>query len=339
MKTYIEKIIKGNSLTETEMVEAMRVLMEGKAKDSEIASFLTALRVNGESTNEIIGGAKVMREKATKLVLPNNLHTVDTCGTGGDGANTYNISTASAFILAAGDAVVVKHGNRSVSSKSGSADVLEELGVNLNLTPQQVKSCVEKLGIGFLYAPKFHSAMKHVGGVRKELGFRTIFNMLGPLTNPASAKSQVMGVFDPSLTETMAEALGKLGVVHAMVVHGMDGLDEISLSSKTKVSELKEGKVSTYYIEPKDFGLDIKEKSEVEGGDSKINAVIIKDIFEGKERGAKREILVLNSGAGLYVSGKANSLEEGVKLANEIIDSKKALTKLNEFIKFTGEVA
>lgn len=259
MKDIVSKVINGSHLTESQMIEAMETIMEGRASDAIAAAFLTALRMKGETVEEITGGAKVMRAKAEKIDL-GDIFTVDTCGTGGDGANTFNISTAVAFICAAAGLPVVKHGNRAVSSKSGSADVLEALGVNIALTPAQVEKCVREQNIGFLFAPTFHKAMKHAIGVRKELGFRTIFNMLGPLTNPANARGQVLGVFNPDLTEFMAEVLKNLGVERALVVHGMDGLDEITVTDRTKVTELKDGKLNTYYIEPSDFGMELHPK-------------------------------------------------------------------------------
>jgi len=336
MKEILERLLRGESLTETQMIEAMNMIMEGKVSDIHIASFLTALRVKGETPSEITGGAKVMREKAISLDL-NDIFTVDTCGTGGDGSNTYNISTASAFVLAAGGVSVVKHGNRSVSSQSGSADVLEELGINISITPKRVEECVRKINLGFLFAPTFHNAMKYVVPVRKELGFRTIFNMLGPLTNPAKANAQLLGVFNENITELMAESMKQLGVEHVLVVHGMDKLDEITISDRTKITELKDGVINSYYVEPEDFGIKRSVKKELEGGNPKENAQIILDIFSNNLKGAKKDILLLNAGAGLYLGKKANSIKEGVDLAREIIESGKALNKLEELRKMTNE--
>jgi anthranilate phosphoribosyltransferase len=302
MKEMVGKVINGSHLTETQMIEAMETIMEGRGSDALVASFLTALRMKGETVEEITGGAKVMRAKAEKIDL-GDIYAIDTCGTGGDGANTFNISTAVAFICAAAGVPVVKHGNRAVSSKSGSADVLEALGVNITLTPEQVEKCVREQNIGFLFAPTFHKAMKHAIGVRKELGFRTIFNMLGPLTNPANAKGQVLGVFNADLTDFMAEVLKNLGVERALVVYGMDGLDEITVTDRTKVTELKDGNIKSYYIEPADFGMEKMKKADIEGADSTVNADIIKSIFNG-EKGAKRDIVVLNAAAALYVGRK-----------------------------------
>ncbi len=336
MKDIVVKVVNGSHLTESQMIEVMETIMEGRGSDALIASFLTALRIKGETVDEITGGAKVMRAKAEKIDL-GDIYAIDTCGTGGDGANTFNISTAVAFICAAADVPVVKHGNRAVSSKSGSADVLEALGVNITLTPEQVEKSVREQSIGFLFAPTFHKAMKHAIGVRKELGFRTIFNMLGPLTNPANAKGQVLGVFNADLTDFMAEVLKNLGVERALVVHGMDGLDEITVTDKTKVTELKNGELTSYYIEPEDFGMSKMKKSDIEGADSIVNAEIIKSIFNG-EKGAKRDIVVLNAAAALYVGKKADTIQDGIKKAEEILDSGKAMKKLEEFIAYTKSV-
>ena len=248
MKKQIEKLINKTNLTEEEMIEAMNEVMNGQASEVELASFLTALRMKGETIAEITGGARVMREKASSIKINHN-YAVDTCGTGGDSHNTYNISTTVSFILAAGGVPVVKHGNRAVSSKSGSADVLEALGINLGLNPSQVGKCVDEIGIGFLFAPTFHGAMKHAIGVRRALGFRTVFNMLGPLTNPAEAKGQILGVFNKDLTEVFASVLKNLGTERALVVHGFDGMDEISISDKTQISELKDGEIKVAPIE------------------------------------------------------------------------------------------
>ncbi len=335
MIKIIDRLINGENLTKFQMNYAMTEIMEGRVSEIHMASFLTALKAKGETSEEISGGAKVMREKAVQINLGNR-YTLDTCGTGGDGAETYNISTASAFVVAAGGVTVVKHGNRSVSSQCGSADVLETLGVNIDMGCERVKECIEKIELGFLYAPVYHSSMKYASAVRKELGFRTIFNMLGPLTNPARANGQVLGVFHENLTELMAEAMKKLGTEHVLVVHGMDGMDEITVTDKTKVSELKDGEINTYYIKPEDFGIKMRSKEELKGGTSKENAEIIREIFKGSVGGAKKDILVLNSGAALYVGKKASSIKEGVKMARKIIESGKALAKLEELIEMTN---
>ncbi|MGB6127500.1 MAG: anthranilate phosphoribosyltransferase [Psychrilyobacter sp.] len=335
MIKIIDKLVSGRNLTESQMIYAMTEIMDGRVSEVCIASFLTALRMKGETSEEISGGAKVMREKAVQLDLGGG-YTVDTCGTGGDGANTYNISTASAFVVAAGGVTVVKHGNRSVSSKSGSADVLEALDIKIDISTKKVKECIEKIGLGFLYAPTFHSSMKYAAPVRKELGFRTIFNMLGPLTNPAKANGQVLGVFNEELTELMAEAIKKIGTEHVLIVHGMDGMDEITVTDKTKVSELKDGKINSYYIKPEDFGIKRSDNKELKGGDPKENAQIIKEIFNGNIVGAKKDILILNSGAALYVGKKASSIKEGIEMARKIIESGKALSKLEELVEITN---
>lgn len=333
LKAAVSKLIEGKNLPEEEMVGAMTEIMEGKGSPTLIGSFLTSLRMKGETVEEITAGAKVMRRKAEKVNL-GDVYTLDTCGTGGDQSGTYNISTAVALICSAAGIGVVKHGNRSVSSRSGSADVLEALGAQIMLTPDQVEACVNHQGIGFFFAPVFHQAMKHAAAPRKELGFRTIFNLLGPLTNPAQAKAQVLGVFDERLTETMAMVLRNLGTDHALVVAGKDGLDEITCCSETKISELKDGEIFTYVIAPEDFGIKRCEREAILGGNAQENAQIIQSLLEG-EKGPKRDILLLNSGAALYAGKKAKTIDEGIQMAGEMIDSGKALKKLNDFVAFT----
>ncbi|HOA81227.1 MAG TPA: anthranilate phosphoribosyltransferase [Defluviitaleaceae bacterium] len=337
LKNAIENLLEGKHLSEKEMMDAMEFIMDGEASTVLIGSFLTALRMKGETAEEITGGAKVMLKKAERIALE-NLYTLDTCGTGGDCSGTFNISTAVAFIAAASGIHVVKHGNRSVSSRSGSADVLEALGVNISLLPKQVEECVKVQNIGFLFAPTFHKAMRHAAGTRKELGFRTIFNILGPLTNPANAKSQVLGVFDEKLTEPLAKVLANLGVEHAMVVHGMDGLDEITITGETKVTEVKNGDINTYYITPEEFGIKRATRNDILGGDAIENAEIIKNILIG-EKGPKRDIVLLNSGAALYVGKKAKSLQEGINYARELIDGGYALDKLNNYVEYTRRIS
>lgn len=336
IKEAILKIVDGQNLSELEMIDTMNTIMEGSVPEAQIGAFLTALKMKGEAVSEIYGGAKVLRDKASAIDL-SNYYTVDTCGTGGDGAKTYNISTTVSIVTASAGIKVVKHGNRSVSSKCGAADVLEALGVKIDLTPDQIKQSVETVGIGFLFAMTFHSAMRHVGPTRKALGYRTIFNILGPLANPAAANGQVLGVFDASLTEPMAEVLGKLGVERALVVHGLDGMDEISISAETKVSELKDGLVNTYTVSPEDFGLVKQDAKELAGGFADENAQIIREVLSGKP-GAKLDVLLLNAGAALYVGKKADSIEAGVELARELVTSGAALKKLEEFAAFTQEV-
>jgi len=330
----ISKLADRKNLTEKEAADALNCIMSGEATDSQIGSFITALRIKGETIEEITGCAKIIRQKA-EAINPSKSYYIDTCGTGGDGTNTFNISTAAAFIASAAGVAIAKHGNRSVSSKCGSADVLESLGININLTPNQVKSCIEKVGIGFLFAPVFHKSMKYAANARKELGIRTIFNILGPLTNPANAKGQVLGVFNGSLTETVAKVLMNLGVERALVVHGMDGMDEITTTTKTKVSEIKDGNILTYELDPLDYGFKPAAKKDLIGGSAEENSQIIVSILQG-ERGARREIVVLNAAASLYVGKIANSIGEGIKIAEEIIDSGKALKKLEELKQYSN---
>lgn len=331
----LEKVMNKKNLREEEMIDVMEHIMENKVSDISKASFLTALRIKGETVTEIRGAAKVMRNKVRQVDL-SEYNTLDTCGTGGDGLSTYNISTAAGIICAANDVMVVKHGNRSVSSKSGSADVLEALGMNINLDKAHVKASAEEENFGFFFAPNFHSAMKNVMHTRKSLGFRTIFNILGPLTNPAFAKTQLVGVFDPDLTETLAEVLMGLGVKGALVVHGMDGLDEITIDGQTKITELKNGKIKTYFINPEMFGLNSETNQSLIGGDGNRNSTIIKNIFSGK-KGPIRDVLLLNAGAALYINDRVDSIAAGVTLAADTIDSGKAINKLNRIIERSRE--
>ncbi len=336
MKEFINQLMEGKNLSIKQAAEAMNLIMSGKATKAQITGFITALRMKGETVEEITGCAQVMRDKATE-VKPKEPIVVDTCGTGGDGVGTFNISTTTALVIAGAGVPVAKHGNRSVSSRSGSADVLETLGVNLELSSQEVAKAVDEIGIGFLYAPKFHKAMKHAIGPRKELGIRTVFNILGPLTNPARAKRQVLGVYDPELTSVLARVLGNLGVEKAFVVHGAGGLDEISILGETKVSYLCDGKVEELTIHPNDFGLSVAELEAIKGGTVQDNAEITLEILKG-ESGPTRDIILLNSAAGLLVADQVDNLEEGVELAAKIIDSGKALEKLEELISYTKKV-
>jgi anthranilate phosphoribosyltransferase len=327
----LDKVINKIDLLEGEMIDVMESIMENKVSDISKASFLTALKIKGETVTEIQGAAKVMRKKVIQVDL-SEYNTLDTCGTGGDGLNTYNISTAAGIICAANDVMVVKHGNRSVSSKSGSADVLEALGMNINLDKAQVRASVKEENFGFFYAPNYHSAMKNVMNTRKALGFRTIFNILGPLTNPAFAKTQILGVFDASLTETLAKVLMGLGVKRALVVHGMDGLDEITIDGQTKITEVKDGVIKTYYIDPEMYGIKRQKNELLRGGDAKKNAKIITEILKGK-KGPMRDVLLLNAGAALYINNRVSSIASGITLAAETIDSGKAYKKLNRIIE------
>ncbi|MEK7308475.1 MAG: anthranilate phosphoribosyltransferase [Nitrospirota bacterium] len=335
IKEAINLLAQGINLSEDEMLGAMKDIMEGQATDAQIASFLTALRIKGETVEEITGAVKVMRDKVTRIKAPE--YTVDTCGTGGDMAHTFNISTASAIIVAACGVPVAKHGNRSVSSRSGSADVLEALGVKIDLKPENVEKCLETTGFGFMFAPLFHPAMKYAAGPRKEMGIRTIFNILGPLTNPAGAQRQVLGVFSDALTEPLAKVLANLGAKHAFIVHGEDGLDEITNTDKTKISELKDGRIDTYFITPEDLGFERAKKDDLLGGTAKENAQIIIDILSGK-KGPKRDITVMNASAALITGDRAKSFSDAIKKASEAIDSGKALKKLEEIKVVTNRL-
>ncbi|MBT3921530.1 MAG: anthranilate phosphoribosyltransferase [Nitrospina sp.] len=332
-KASLHSLMDGNNLSEDEMLSAMTQVMEGEVPDSQLAAFLTALHIKGETVPEIVGAARVMRAKAEKLNIT-SMHLVDTCGTGGDGADTFNISTASALVSAGAGVNVAKHGNRAVSSRSGSADVLKCLGVNLDASHSLVKRCIEEAGIGFLFAPLMHKAMKHAAGVRKELGFRTIFNLLGPLTNPANAQAQVLGVFDVKWVQPLAEVLGDLDCLHALVVHGSDGLDEITLTGESQVAELKNGKVTCYNLDPEKFGFNFCDSNDLKGGTPEENATIIQKILEG-EKGPRRDIVLLNSAAAIYVAGQAESLERGIQLAMDSIESGKARDKLEALCYIT----
>ncbi|MBI4826168.1 MAG: anthranilate phosphoribosyltransferase [Nitrospirae bacterium] len=335
IKEAISLLIEGKDLSKIQMADSMRDIMEGKATDAQTASFLTALRLKGETIEEITGAAMIMREKVTAIKAPAN--TVDTCGTGGDMAHTFNISTTSAIVVSACGVPVAKHGNRSVSSRSGSADVLESLGVKIDLAPEKVERCLQETGFGFMFAPLFHPAMKYAIGPRKEMGIRTVFNILGPLTNPAGAKRQVLGVFSDTLTETMAHVLQNLGIEHAFIVHGKDGLDEITNTDATKISELKNGDVNTYYLSPSDIGFKKAGKAELAGGTAQDNAKITIDILKGSP-GAKRDITIMNSAAALIAGGHADGFFEAVRQAEETIDSGAAQRKLEEIIAITNKI-
>ena len=330
----LDTLADGNDLTEDEMVASMTAIMQGEVADSQLATFLTALQAKGETVAEIVGAARVMRAKAEKLDIKST-SLVDTCGTGGDGADTFNISTASALVTAGAGVTVAKHGNRAVSSRSGSADVLKCLGVNLDANLATVERCVDEAGLGFLFAPLMHKAMKHAAGVRKKLGVRTIFNLLGPLTNPANAQAQVLGVFDVKWVQPLAEVLCGLGCSRALVVHGSDGLDEITLTGVSQVAELKNGEVTSYNLDPAELGFDYCTSADLKGGTPEENAAIIQGILNG-EKGAKRDIVVLNSAAAIYVGGKADSLEQGARLAVNSIESGKARDKLKDLCRITN---
>ena len=334
IKEAISKIIKNQDLTESEMIEVMNEIMTGAASPGQIGAFITALRIKGETVDEITGAAKVMREKATKIEVKGK-KVVDTCGTGGDESMTFNISTAAAFVAAGAGLTVAKHGNKSVSSRSGSADVLKALGVNIEAEVAKVEKCLAKIGLGFLFAPMLHGAMKYAAPVRREIGIRTIFNILGPLTNPAGARCQVIGVYDDSLTDILGKVLANLGAEHAFVVRGEDGLDEITLTTETKVTELKHGKLRTYHIKPEDFGFKRCKPEDLRGGGPEQNAEIILSILKGK-KGPQYDVVLLNAAAAIVAGGMANSLEEGISLARGSIGSGAALERLNKLVEMTN---
>ena len=332
MKEILAKLVAGNDLSVEEAKKAQEIILTGQATDAQIAAFLTALRMKGETIDEITGLASVLRDKANTIAPKVDKH-VDLVGTGGDCTYSFNISTTSAFVVAAAGLPVAKHGNRSISSKSGAGDVLEALGVNISADPNVVSRCVETVGIGFMFAPHFNPAMKYVGKVRKELGFRTVFNTLGPLSNPSRAKAMVVGVYDKNLTETIANAMMNMGVERALVVSGNDNMDEITLTGTTTISEIKDNTVNTYTVTPEQFGFETVELKELQGGDGKVNAQITKDILSGKEKGAKRNIVLLNAGATLYAGGMCSSIEEGIKLAEKTIDSGKAASIIDALVE------
>jgi anthranilate phosphoribosyltransferase len=336
IKEAIATVVRGDDLTEGEMMEVMEEIMEGRATPSQIGSFITALRMKGEIVDEITGAAKVMRAKAEKIALkdhPEDETILDTCGTGGDSANTFNVSTATAFVAAGGGVKVAKHGNRSVSSQCGSADVLETLGLKLDIPPSDVERCIREVGIGFLFAPLFHGAMKYAAGPRREIGLRTIFNVLGPLTNPAGATAQLLGVYDLGLTEKMANVLGKLGTKEAFVVCGEGRFDEISICGTSKVSHLRDGDVTTFEMTPEEYGFKRATPDAINGGDASENARIILNILDG-EHGPKRDIVLLNAGAAFVAAGLDNDLKAGIERANDAIDSGRAKEKLDSLINF-----
>ncbi|MBT9132531.1 MAG: Anthranilate phosphoribosyltransferase [Firmicutes bacterium] len=338
IKEIIFKVVSGNHLSEEEMINVMNEIMEGAASDAQIGAFLTALRMKGETIDELTGAARVMRAKAAKIKVDKEETIVDTCGTGGDGTNTFNISTVCAFVAAGGGLKVAKHGNRSVSSQCGSADVLSALGVKIDCTPKQVEECIRKIGIGFLYAPVFHDAMKYATPPRREIGIRTIFNLLGPLSNPAAANVQLLGVYDAALTLVMSEVLKKLGVVAALVVHGEGGFDEITITGSTRVSELKQSKIITYEICPEDFGLRRGALEDIIGGDASQNAKIIQSVLNG-EKGPRRDIVLLNAGALFMAAEAAGDFKEGIAQAVRSIDSGAALKKLEQLIELTNYIS
>ncbi len=337
MQTAIQTLIDGQHLASDEMQVVMRQIMTGEATPAQIGGFLVALRLKGETVEEIAGAAQVMRELATGVKIAGE-HVVDTCGTGGDGAGIFNVSTASAFVVAAAGGTVAKHGNRSISSTTGSADVLESAGVNLALSPQQVADCVEQIGVGFMFAPAHHSAMKHAIGPRREMAVRTVFNLLGPLTNPAGAPNQVLGVFSLHWVRPLAEVLKRLGSNHVMVVHAEDGLDEISVSGNTHVAELVDGEIREYQINPSQFGLKTSSLEGLVVADAHASLALIRSALGGQPSPAS-DIIKLNAGAAIYVSGLVNSLEAGVERAADLLACGAPLAKLDDLVTYSQSLA
>jgi anthranilate phosphoribosyltransferase len=335
IKDAIVKLADRLSLTEKEAEEVMNEIMDGAVTPAQIAAYLMGLRLKGETVDEIAGSVRAMRNRAIRIAIGDPL-VVDTCGTGGDGRHTFNVSTTTAFVVAATGLTVAKHGNRSVSSKSGSADVLSELGVNINLSPDRVADCINEVGIGFLFAPLYHGAMKHCAAPRHEIGIRTMLNLLGPLTNPAGATIQILGVYEPHLTELLGKVLMYLGSQHCFVVHGMDGLDEMTLTDRTLVSEAKGGVVSNYVVTPEEFNLSRVSPKELAGGLPHDNARITREILQGK-KGPKRDMVCLNAAPALVAGRKAKTLQEGFLLAGKTIDSGAAAEKLARLVSFTAK--
>lgn len=336
MKEAINKVVAGNNLTLEEAKEVMNIMLSGEATQAQLGGFLTALRMKGETIDEIVGCATVMQSKAEHVSPKCNTRYVDLVGTGGDGANSFNISTTAAFVACGAGVSIAKHGNRAISSRSGAADVLEALGVNIMLEAQQVEKCIEEVGMGFMFAQTFNKSMKNVGQARSEMGIRTIFNILGPVSNPSNAKGVVIGVFAENYTEPLARALMAMGVEKGMIVYGMDGMDEITVTNKTKVSEICDGQIKNYYISPEDFGLSMSTADDIKGGVGAENADITMAILKG-EKSPKRDIVLMNAGAAIYVAGIAKNMAEGIEMAKESIDSGKALAKLNMLVEFTNK--
>jgi len=337
LRETLKKAAAGEALSAGEAERALEEIMEGAANPAVTAALLTALRVRGESVGEIVGFARAMRRFAQKVEAPEGV--VDTCGTGGDAKGTINISTAAAFVARGVGVTIAKHGNRAATSQAGSADVLEALGAEIGLEPREVGRCIEEVGIGFMFARSHHPAMRHVVPVRAELPFRTVFNLLGPLTNPAGAERQLVGVFDGDYVRPVAEALKDLGAEKALVVHGADGLDEITVTGPTLVAEVSDGSIMEYKISPEQFGFSRHDPDGLLGGDAHLNARVLKDVLSGEEEGAARDVILLNAGAAVYVSGRAKTLEEGVRLAGEAIESGAATEALENFIRATRRLA
>ncbi len=340
-KYVLNQLLDRQDLSQSEMMAVMRQVMGGELSPAQISAFLITLRIKGETVDEIAAAATVMRELSTKVDIQETSNLVDTCGTGGDGIQTFNVSTVCAFVAAAAGAKVAKHGGRSVSSTCGSADVLEALGVNVNQTPVQVAECVNEIGIGFMFAPNHHSAMKYAAPVRRELGVRTLFNLLGPMTNPATARRQLMGVFDQHLTVKLARVLQKLGSEHVLVVHGADGMDEISFTGDTFVAELKNGQVTEYLLNPSQLGLGVHSLKDIQIQNAAESKAMILDVLNGKsgneKSSAARDIVLMNAGAAIYVAGISSSLQAGIEKAAEVIDNGAALEKLNRLIERSNQ--
>lgn len=333
IKDAIAKLADRTDLSDKEAEEAMLEIMGGAAAPAQIAAYLMGLRMKGETVDEIVGSARAMRSRATRIRVAAPL-VVDTCGTGGDRSNTFNISSTAAFVAAGAGLTVAKHGNRSVSSQSGSADVLAALGVEIELPVERIEDCVNEIGIGFLFAPRFHGAMQHCAVPRQDMGVRTMLNILGPLTNPAGATVQVVGVYDEGLTELLAKVLVRLGTQHCFLVHGMDGLDEVTLTDRTHISEGKAGVVSSYFLEPGDFGLSRVRLRDLAGGTAEENAHILREVLQGR-RGPKRDVVCMNAAPALVAGRKARTLQEGYELAGRVIESGAAMDKLEKLIEFT----
>jgi anthranilate phosphoribosyltransferase len=335
IKEFIRKITSGNDLTKEETERLFTLLMRGEATDSQIGAVLVGLKMKGETVDEISSAASVMKKEAVKVPVSDRSNLVDTCGTGGDKVNTFNVSTITAFVVAGAGAKVAKHGNRSVSSKCGSADIMEALGIDIEIPPEKAAEAIEKIGLAFLFAPIYHPAMKNVIRQRREIGVRTIFNILGPLSNPAGAKYQLMGVYDENLVEPLTKVLSLLGLEKAYVVHGMEGLDEVSITSETIVGELNGNEISVYTVKPEDFGLKRASLKDIEGGDLQYNLEIALRILEGKEYSPKTDFVALNSAFALKVAGIVEDIKEGIELARETIYSKKAFDVLERLRDFT----
>ena len=335
-KENLSKIVQKIDLNETEMSQVMTDIFSGTVTDAQIGALMGALATKGETFEELAGAAKAIRRKAKRIQASAGM-VVDTCGTGGDGAKTFNISTTTAFVVAGCGVTVAKHGNRSVSSQCGSADLLEAMGVNLNTEPEIVEEAVQEIGIGFLFAPLYHSAMRYAANARKEVGLRSIFNMLGPLTNPAGANCQLLGVYAPELTEMFAKALQLLGAKRAFVVHGHDGLDEISVCAPTRIAELQDGLIRTYDIQPEQFFGELAEPEAMKGGDPETNAAITRGILSGEDKGPCRNVVLLNTAAALVAAGKAEDLQDGIRLAEASIDDGAAAEKLEALVDYTTQ--